>query len=816
MSGRRNRKRGKSIKPDEYFAAGPIEIARFGKLVSFRSNFTPEQFAQLQQAFVDRLPDVVAEIDKDIGIAAELVSRLPPDRIMHRSWWGVAAAHFGIDNEADMGSEQTHAVRMVDYVQSLIASVPRATEQKSDVGEEDWDALSEAVKRIFDRHNREYQISIAARNKADNPNINPALEEFRFQSEMFWVNIRGKRYQLHDPVAIEEQLEPHDAVIQELFGVSSAVLLDGLHKVWRSLTFGLGDAADVMVEFQSETRKALARVSSQPAGAETEADWKEIYKDEKLAALGQKMAGLWQGLDLFDVGALTGWPSILLDELSWSPGEDIDFFADGEFKGWPLRVWPVFKRPFLKLGGKYYGFDLYSLFDNFYRVMQRTVCRLKPAYKDEWARIQQAVSEELPAKYFERLLPGLKREANVYYRWRPAGAASAQWFELDNLFSYADQLFVVEVKAGSFTYTPPATDLPAHLKSLENLVLKGSEQSLRFIDYAKSADTVALYDKDHKEIGQLRLGNFRHVTPCAITLDAFTEIAAQSQHLDKLGLGAIAKSVWTLSIDDLRVYADMFDNPVIFLHYAEQRLRAQQSDELALLDELDHLGLYAVYNNYSQFADESSADLKGRIQFTGHRAAIDKRYAQALRDDAQPVPITQDMHPRLKEAIDFLGKSNRPDRSRIASYLLDVGGEFRDQFFGSIDADLTKQLAKPSPRLMSSHGDVRLTLYARLDGTTPANDAVALDHTRAVMVLQNEPDRKLIELVYDGNKALKLLNWREVDLDGVSDAQLTKLREQAETIRQQRVAQAPGKKKPGRNDQCPCGSGKKFKKCCLS
>ena len=38
----------------------------------------------------------------------------------------------------------------------------------------------------------------------------------------------------------------------------------------------------------------------------------------------------------------------------------------------------------------------------------------------------------------------------------------------------------------------------------------------------------------------------------------------------------------------------------------------------------------------------------------------------------------------------------------------------------------------------------------------------------------------------------------------------------AEDRAQPRVVRIPhGGKKPGRNDPCPCGSGKKFKRCCI-
>jgi hypothetical protein len=75
------------------------------------------------------------------------------------------------------------------------------------------------------------------------------------------------------------------------------------------------------------------------------------------------------GLDLFDVGTVTKLPETLLHELAWSPGEEDQFFAPGEFCGWPLRVWPTMKRPFIRIGGRFLCFSVFTLFDHIYRVL---------------------------------------------------------------------------------------------------------------------------------------------------------------------------------------------------------------------------------------------------------------------------------------------------------------------------------------------------------------------------------------------------------------------------------------------------------------
>lgn len=801
-------------RPDEYFSHGPIEIARFGKIVVTRNNLSSEQFAELQSSLRNRLPGVIDEIDDAIARASALVAKLPPTALLQRAWWQAAMLNMKVRTEAEIGLEHVNAFRMIDYVQSLVTSVPRAATPEDEVSEENWGQLSDLVETIFAKLNGEYQASLTAHNKTQDPPPKDELEEFRFKAETYWANIRGKRYQNHEVVAAEEVLSPHTQVIEELFDLTSAEVVEGLKQILHNLTFGLDTTARLMKELQERTLSALeSEISSERPPATMEDALKTVFEEPSLKALADTAMGNFVGLDLFDVKKTTGWPDTLLEALSWSVGEDAEFFADGPHKGWPLRVWPIFKRPFLKIDGKYYCFDLQSLFDNFYRVMQRAIFRMKPTYKPEWSRKQKEISEQLPQTYFERLLPGCQSYSNIFYPWSETDR-SKQWHEADKVFVYDDHLFIVEVKAGAFTYTSPATDLQATIASLENLVLNPSKQGARFLEYLRSARTVPLLNDRHEQFAELSLDQFRHVTVCAVTLDAFTEIAAQSQHLEKIGLGTAAGTVWSVSIDDLRVFADMFSNPLVFLHFIEQRMRAQVSPLLQLNDELDHLGLYNEQNNYEQYAREiAGTDLK-HLDFTGYRSVIDLRFAQAIHDDARPLALQQDMPTRLQELVDFLQHRNKPHRVMISSFLLDVSGEFRSEFFSYIDGDLERQRTIKRPRFFSSFGDVRLTIYARLTPDVGAADHLALEHTQAVMVQHGEQDRVLIELVYDRAGKLIDVSWRKVTLVGLSAEALSRLRTKVDQLRRERVAHARSRGKIGPNEMCPCGSGKKYKRCC--
>ena len=105
--------------------------------------------------------------------------------------------------------------------------------------------------------------------------------------------------------------------------------------------------------------------------------------------------------------------------------------------------------PFIRLGDRYYCFDLNNLFDNLYRVMQRIIMHLKPDYQETWNTIQKRQSENLPLKYLEHLLPGAKVLKEVYYRGK-SDKGVTDWCETDGLVIYDDHLFIVEARRWCF------------------------------------------------------------------------------------------------------------------------------------------------------------------------------------------------------------------------------------------------------------------------------------------------------------------------------------------------------------------------------
>lgn len=382
----------------------------------------------------------------------------------------------------------------------------------------------------------------------------------------------------------------------------------------------------------------------------------------------------------------------------------------------------------------------------------------------------------------------------------------------DGLLIYDDHLFVVEVKAGAFTYTSPATDLSAHIESLENLLLNPASQGSRFVDYLESFSEVSLANCNYEEVSRLRRADFRQVTVCAVTLDPFTELAARAQHLRKIGIDIGRHPVWALSIDDLRVYADLFDNPLVFLHFVEQRMRAAHTDLVDLNDEMDHLGLYISQNNYAQHAEELVGSDSAKLSFHGYGKSIDDYYA-AIINNEEPILPKQKMPARLAEIIEFLAKSSKPRRSQLASFFLDAAGDYRETIAQTIDQQLRDNISLGRARPASMLGDHAFTLWS-WSPPVARNAEAAIDHTRSVIKAHDEKDRLLVELEYSAEKTLVDIHWQYVGLAGLSGGEIERIQHDASALLRQRVEVVRAVRKIGVNEPCPCGSGRKYKRCC--
>ena len=750
--------------PDDPFVADPFQYERFGEHIGFRLNEDTNEFQARLEHMAAGFPEVVVEINSRVSRIASLIARHHPEQLLLRAWW----EHFHasvIHDERDRGDDAKAATgRLVEYLQSVIAAVKPAVPYCDELTDKEWATLTEEVHLLFRSLTYDYQSCLIAHNRANNPNYDENLEEFRFLAEVYWMNVRGKRYEAHQEQAFSDLMKPHSQMLIQLFGINSETLVTGIGKIHRNLATGHFEAMMELDRLRKETLDRVRDLSEATEITDLAPLRKTVFENTDLSARANQIFRRLFAFDIFDVARVTDLPCDLLSELTWSPGEDEEFFASGDLAGWPLRIWPTMKRPFIQLNGRVLCFHMHSLFDNFYRVLQRAIFRIKPDYRETWNIRQKDTSEQLPFTYFERLLPHARVHRNVHYQWYSERGKKV-WYETDGLLVYEDHLFVIEVKGGAFTRTPPSTDLAGHIKSLKGLLEHPALQGSRFVNCLDREGELPIYDANHEKVVHLRRCDFRTVTQCVFTLDAFTELAARSQHLKRINIDTGERPIWVLSIDDLSGYADLFDNPILFLHYVEQRMRAANSQLVELDDEFEHLGLYFSHNNYSQFADEVLSDKSDEayLHFSGFREPIDDYFGALARGEKSKVP-RQEISRRLEELMSFLGSSDLKGRVELATLLLDGDDEFRSAVNSAIEHQLREHQELGRARPISIYGGLPLTLCI-WSPSCPRQSKLALRHTRKVLAAANAKEgRVLVELEYSARGHLEYVHWQKVSL----------------------------------------------------
>ena len=242
-------------------------------------------------------------------------------------------------------------------------------------------------------------------------------------------------------------------------------------------------------------------------------------------------------------------------------------------------------------------------------------------------------------------------------------------------------------------------------------------------------------------------------------------------------------------------------------------MAAAVSSLVDLDDELDHIGMYFVENDYARYAVDLASQGASRLTFNGYRTPITEFYSGKLAGD--PVkPPSQDMPARLLEISVFLANHPVRNRAHLVALLLDFDGEFRQSVVSAIQQQLEDASTLHRVRPLSSYGEAAITLFAWSPDALRQHDE-AMDYVRAVLAASGEATRPLIELTYDEHKKLISVDWEIVSLKDLSESEIEKYQRAGESLRRRRVAKVETERKIGRNEACPCGSGKKYKRCCL-
>ena len=794
---KKKHKKQRLVKADDYYNDGLFELARYGKVVSMRNLSTPEQHAQILAFYKEEYPKVKERIDEKVKKIRDEISICDPLMILKFTKDKAMLSHMNKFSELDYTSEENMVIRSQEYIQSILVSTESHfddTESKEEQ-EKRWHSVLADIEDLYKEFVYFYHYWSAY--KKDTGEISDEKMHYIVESQMLYL-VRGNRYQVFELEPLKRLLPPHNDVLVEVFGVTAEKIIEGLEKLEYSMSQGLADA------WMDMGKKYNEFCESVDLGSDPEA----VIEDARdlMNPIVEKIFG--EALN--DISHVTGWDARLIDALSLGIGECKTFFHGSEFSGWPIMELPTKKKPFVKIDGISYGFDYYSLFDNIYRALQKEIFRLKPEYVDLWSKRQSIASEDMVKTLFLNLLPGATAYTGNYY---PIRNSLKQMNENDLLITYENYLFIIEVKAGSFPHTPPINDFDAHVNAYKKLAQEADSQCSRTIKYISEHQPAQFYDADKQKKFEINnISDYTEVYSFSVTVDNFNDFAAKAE---KLSFITLSSKTIVISYDDLLAYEKYFDSPLYFLHFLKQRKIAIDVPQIAMNDELDHLGMYLSHNMYSITASEFLEE--NMVNWHGFRKDLDDYLCRLYLPELNPTKPLQDIPLKIKEIIELLERGTEKNRIEVAHFLLNMSSEAKDDFCKAIHHALQRQPEIGRMLVMSAFGDIKYCLFVAAPGIKVMSTSERQDYVLSTILCDESMPIMWIDLDYDKDGSLLGVKGMQCSYSDISSGDIDRLKELSVEYAKSRVEsfQSQNRRKVGRNDPCPCGSGKKYKKCCI-
>ena len=507
---------------------------------------SPDDLIEFEKYLKSEYSMQILKINTEIKKIRKKVSECDPLELLsfsaHNTWLGFIKPYDDFEISNDFINRST------EYIQSIFVSSPQNTTSSTctDLSKK----FHQIVNDIDYLHSliKEFYFSFGAHLKELHPNLSDSTVELIIEAQVMYL-VRGNRYPIFELEYYNNLLTEHNDIFLELFNLTSEEIIMGIKNLQYSLTLAKFDSFESLINLFENNQINYASND-------------KLLNEEKKKI--EEIIDKCVGTRLNNVAQITGWPELFLKELAWEINDkNINFFNDSEFSGWPVIDLPVFKRPFIKIDNQYYCFDYYVFIDNFYRVLQKTITRLKPQYN--WKDKQQVASEKMVENIFKTLLPTCQTLTSNYY---PINNSKRNFAENDLIIIYNEVLIIVEVKAGSFVYTSPMKDFESHIKSYKSLIEKADYQCSRTKHYLQQHEQADLFDQERHIKSTIDMTKISKIYTISVTIDNINAIAAKAEKINFLTLN---DSTISIGVDDLMVYREYFDSPLTFLHFLNQR-----------------------------------------------------------------------------------------------------------------------------------------------------------------------------------------------------------------------------------------------------
>ncbi len=550
---------------------------------------------------------------------------------------------------------------------------------------------------------------------------------------------------------------------------------------------------------------------------------RSIVKKEKIEEYSNNIFSL----ELANIQENTKWTTFFIEQFIVDKEEYKEFWDNISIENWDRLINKIKYRPLIKIDDNYYILLEQQFYDNFDRIAILGMCqKLKNKREEIRARYTSNV-EQVVLNYFKNIFNTKQSYIGNYYEY------SQKIIENDILLIYDNNVFIIEVKAGNFTPELASSDLDSHKETLNNLIVKANQQQDSLEKCLIDKKSVTIFDSNNKKTrnkkAEIKINDDTKIFKIIITAEAFNDIEAR---IDKVKILSLSENTLVFCLDDLRVYSEYFrQHPCYFIQYLLQRKKAIGNKNIDLVDELYHLGMWIEYNFYNEYINKRIKDFEEENDIMGELGIVaisgedwmeelDTYYNSLWFKKSKVSKPFRKTPKEIKKVIEFCEENiELENHTYLTTFLLNLNFDTQNQIEKIIlqSKEFYKNNRRPKYGYMTltkkDENDIDGVCISSIYDEQDIDKDVLFKDAYANMYLAKNNKVLVVFLYYDKKDEIVKVFLRILSpLD--YGARTTEILNLAEALRCKRGIKLESKK-IGRNELCPCGSGKKYKQCCL-
>jgi hypothetical protein len=472
-------------------------------------------------------------------------------------------------------------------------------------------------------------------------------------------------------------------------------------------------------------------------------------------------------------------------------------------KPFEVRNRPLYVLP----DGRVLFVDLSNTFDALWEAFDAAARQDPHFYNTRYQRHAANWLEKRVVSYLRHLFPNGAIYKTLDYPDPTKGPGATA--ELDVAVVWGPFLLLVEAKAKQFRLAGQLGDVGRLRTDLKQNLEEAFDQALRARKYIESVERPIFKERETGRELVLNKARFRRIYPLTVSLHQLATLTTRLAALEPLGLFKGNEYPFAISEGDLEIVAELCPGPEVFLHYLEKRIALHRVSPDVSADEVDLLGAYLDTRFVSRQLWDNTKSRVTMFGLDGYSDEID-RWARHHWEGAGESPEIQLTVPEgIRAVLSHLRMLPENNARWIAFCLLDMS-------FAALKALAHGlELARTDPpkyggfrRFVWAGDDVVICVVAS-NGHSPQELAAHLEKRVAIERYRRRKQKAIgFGLAAEDTNPYTVAAWE--DREWEPNPELDRLVEN----------DAPGMplprtKLPGRNAPCLCGSGRKFKKCCL-